>query len=112
MLKGKLVELRPVQRADIAYFLQWFNDPEVTQYLLMYLPMTEMAEQKFIEELGTQQAGTNAFFVIEAIEGENRRSIGSLNLHNISRKDHNATFGLPLAIKNIGAKVTAPKPLR
>ena len=29
MLKGKLVELRPVQRADISYFLQWFNNPEV-----------------------------------------------------------------------------------
>jgi hypothetical protein len=30
MIKGKLIELRPVQRADISYFLQWFNDPEVT----------------------------------------------------------------------------------
>ena len=109
MLKGRLVELRQVQRSDISYFLQWFNDPDVTQYLLMYLPMTEMAEQKFIEDLGTQQPGTNAFFVIEAIEGEKRRPIGSLNLHNITPKDHNALLALPSGIKNTGAKVTAPK---
>ena len=67
MIKGKLVQLRPVQRADISYFLEWFNDPEVTQYLGMYLPMTEMAEQKFIEELGTTRAATQLIFVIEAI---------------------------------------------
>ena len=104
MLKGKLVELRPVQRADITYFLQWFNDPEITQYLLMYLPMTEMGEQKFIEDLGTQQAGTQAFFVIEAIEGDKRQPIGSLNLHNISPKDHNATFGIAIGDKKYWSK--------
>jgi RimJ/RimL family protein N-acetyltransferase len=104
MLKGKLIELRPVQRADISYFLQWFNDPEVTQYLMMYLPMTEMAEQKFIEDLDSQPAGTNAFFVIEAIEGEKRRPIGSLNLHNINPKDHNATFGIAIGDKNYWGK--------
>jgi RimJ/RimL family protein N-acetyltransferase len=104
MLKGELVELRPVQRSDISYFLQWFNDPEVTQYLLMYLPMTEMGEQKFIEDLGMQQPGTNAFFVIEATEGEKRRPIGSLNLHNITPKDHNATFGIAVGDKNYWSK--------
>jgi hypothetical protein len=44
ILKGKMVVLPPVQRTDITYFLNWFNDPEVTQYLGMYLPVTEMAE--------------------------------------------------------------------
>jgi hypothetical protein len=53
MLKGKSVLLRPVKRSDISYFLKWFNDPEVIQYVGLYLPMTEMAEEKFIEESGT-----------------------------------------------------------
>jgi RimJ/RimL family protein N-acetyltransferase len=70
----------------------------------MYLPMTEMAEQKFIEDLGTQQAGTNAFFVIEALEGEKRQAIGSLNLHNISPKDHNAIFGIAIGDKKYWSK--------
>jgi len=51
MLIGKKVTLRPVRRADIPNFLIWFNDPEVTQYLRLYLPMTEMAEEKWLESL-------------------------------------------------------------
>ncbi len=50
MLKGQKVVLRPVKRSDIPNFLKWFNDPEVIQYLTMYLPMTEMAEEKWIDE--------------------------------------------------------------
>ena len=54
MLKGEKVLLRPVKRSDISHFLKWFNDPEVIQYLSMYLPMTEMAEEKWIEDLATR----------------------------------------------------------
>jgi RimJ/RimL family protein N-acetyltransferase len=99
MLKGKLVLLRPVQKSDITYFLKWFNDPEVIQYLEMYLPMTEMSEQKFIEELGTSLATTVAFFVIEAINGEQNKPIGSIALGRINAKDHSATFGLAIGDK-------------
>ena len=104
MIKGKLVQLRPVQRADISYFLQWFNDPEVTQYLRMYLPMTEMAEQKFIEELGTTRAATQLIFVFEAIESDKGKPIGSIGLHNITSKDHNATFGISIGDKKYWSK--------
>lgn len=34
MLEGKRVVLRPIDKKDIELFLKWFNDPEVTQYLL------------------------------------------------------------------------------
>ena len=56
MLKSEKVLLRPVRRADLdlQLFLKWFNDPEVTHYLGMYLPMTEMAEEKWIEGLATR----------------------------------------------------------
>jgi RimJ/RimL family protein N-acetyltransferase len=103
MLKGKLVTLRPVKRSDIAYFLKWYNDPEVTQYLAMYLPMTEMSEEKFIEDLGGARAQTTAFFVIEANEPENK-PIGSISLGNISPKDHNATFGIAIGDKEYWSK--------
>ena len=100
MLKGEKVLLRPVRRADIQYFLKWFNDPEVIQYLGMYLPMTEMAEEKYIEELGTTRAGTDANFVIEAIDGGEGKPIGSTGLHQINTKDHFATFGIAIGEKD------------
>ncbi len=100
MLKGKLVTLRPVKRSDIAYFLKWFNDPEVIQYLGMYLPMTGMSEEKFIEDLGGSRAHTNAMFVIEAIENAETKAIGSTSLNGINAKDQNATFGIAIGEKD------------
>ena len=100
MLKGEKVILRPVRRSDIEYFLKWFNDPEVTQYLSMYLPMTEMAEEKFIEDLGSTSVATRAMFVIEVVEDSDKKPIGSVGLSNIHPKDHHAVFGIAIGEKD------------
>lgn len=104
MLEGKNVLLRPIRRSDISYFLKWFNDPEVVQYLEMYLPMTEMSEEKFIEELGTTRAKTDVILVIEAIEGASSRPIGNCGLHEIDPKDHRANFGVVIGEKDYWGK--------
>lgn len=104
MLKGEKVVLRPVGRKDIEYFLKWFNDPEVTQYLSMYMPMTEMAEEKYIEELGTAGVANRAVFVIEAIESNKSKPIGNVSLSNIHPKDHNAVFGIAIGEKDYWSK--------
>jgi RimJ/RimL family protein N-acetyltransferase len=104
MLKGKNVLLRPIKRSDISYFLKWFNDPEVLQYLTLYLPMTEMSEEKFIEELGTTRARSDALFVIEVIEGASTKPIGNCGLHQIDSKDRNANFGIIIGEKDYWSK--------
>lgn len=104
MLKGEKVLLRPIRRSDIDYFLKWFNDPEVIQYVSMYLPMTEMAEEKYIEELGGARASTNATMVIEAIEADTTKPIGTSGLHGINNKDHNAGFGIAIGDKDYWSK--------
>jgi RimJ/RimL family protein N-acetyltransferase len=110
MLKGEKVILRPVKRSDISFFLKWFNDPEVTQYLVMYLPMTEMAEEKWIEEQGmisTPRSGNNVnniIFVIEAREDGTNNPIGSCGLHAINQKDQLAEFGIAIGDKDYWSK--------
>jgi RimJ/RimL family protein N-acetyltransferase len=104
MLKGKSVLLRPVKRLDISYFLKWFNDPEVLQYLELYLPMTEMSEEKFIEELGTTRAKSDVLFVIEAIKGVSTKPIGNCSLHEVDSKDHKAIFGMVIGEKDYWSK--------
>ncbi len=98
MLKGTKVELRPFRRSDLAYFVKWFNDPEVTQYLTLYLPMTEMAEGKWIENLANNP-GTDVYFVIEAIENNGNKAIGSISLDGIHPRDHYAAFGIAIGEK-------------
>jgi RimJ/RimL family protein N-acetyltransferase len=98
MLKGEKVLLRPVGREDIAHFLKWFNDPEVTQYLEFYLPMTEMMEEKWIEGLA-DRFNSDVILVIESIEGENHKAIGNIGLNRINSKDREANFGIAIGEK-------------
>ncbi len=101
MLRGERVLLRPLKRSDVTNFLKWFNDPEVIQYLAMYLPLTEMSEEKWIEDAASRiQAGTNVYFVIEVIEGDGSKPVGTTGLHGINLKDHNATFGIAIGEKD------------
>jgi len=98
MIRGEKVGLREVRRSDLANFLQWFNDPEVTQYLSMSLPMTEMAEEKWVEGLA-ERANTDVHFVIVAIDDDNEVSIGSIGFSGFNNKDHTATFGIAVGDK-------------
>jgi RimJ/RimL family protein N-acetyltransferase len=100
MLKGKKVVLRPVKRSDIDHFLRWFNDPEVMRFHGAYLPMTKMAEEKWIEDLATSiPAGKEVVFVIEALD-DNNKAIGNIGLHRISPKDRCAEFGISIGEKS------------
>ncbi len=102
MLNGKKILLRPVVKNDAKYFLDWFNDPEVIQYLVMYLPMTEMAEEKWIEGLTTNRKGVDVVFTIESIQKD--KVIGNCGLHNINNKDREASFGIAIGNKDFWSK--------
>lgn len=66
--------------------------------------MTEMAEEKYIEELGTTRARTQVLFVIEAIDGNNNTPVGNVALSNIHPKDHYAVFGIAIGEKDYWSK--------
>ena len=104
MLKGKRVTLRPVKRSDINLFLKWFNDQEVIQYLAPYLPMTEMAEEKWIESLATTRLKTDVVFIIEVKEGTSNKPIGNIGLRGIDSKDQNAWFDIVIGEKDYWSK--------
>ncbi|MBN2238897.1 MAG: GNAT family N-acetyltransferase [Dehalococcoidales bacterium] len=97
MLQGERVVLRPVRRSDVETALKWFNDPDILQYLNMYLPMTEMQEEKFIEYLGS--ARDKVMFMVETVDDEDPKAIGSVELENINHKDGNAMFAIAIGEK-------------
>ncbi|MBI4708766.1 MAG: GNAT family N-acetyltransferase [Candidatus Portnoybacteria bacterium] len=97
MLVGKSVTLRPLGIEDIDFFLKWFNNPEITKFLLMYLPMTKLSEEKWLREVAKKQ---EPVFTILVNTPSERPPIGACGLHKIDQKDRRAEFGIVLGEKN------------
>jgi len=104
-LEGRHIYLRPVQPSDLPYFVQWFNDQEVTHFLGNQFPMTEMQEKAWIEGL-TKRSGSDIVLVI-VIKGKTPKSdrpIGTMGLHNIDLHDGVATSGAAIGAKDTWGK--------
>ena len=48
MIYGERVRLRHVERDDLPHFVEWLNDPEVTQGLSMRIPLSSDEEERGI----------------------------------------------------------------
>jgi RimJ/RimL family protein N-acetyltransferase len=100
VLIGENIRLRPERKSDVDYFVEWYNDFEVMQYLDMYLPATEIEWAKLIEEFSIERAGRETLFVIEVIDGDFFKPIGTVGLHNINSVNSNAMFGIDIGEKD------------
>lgn len=92
MIVGKQTRLRAIEREDIPIFVRWLNDPEVRQYLEMYLPMSVAEEEQWFEAY--LKDDTSRIFGIETEEG---RLIGNIGLHNLDWKNRKALLGIVIA---------------
>ncbi len=93
-IHGKKVRLRAIERSDIPTFVRWLNDPEVTQYLLMFMPMSLAQEERWFEDhLDNQRSH---IFGIETSEG---KLIGNVGLEDINWKDRKAVLGIVIGEK-------------
>jgi RimJ/RimL family protein N-acetyltransferase len=89
-LDGGRVYLRPVEMADAEPFRRWLNDPSVRINLKLFAPLTEKAEQEFIERAGTNPDD----FVFAIVRKQGDRVIGAGGLHRTRWKDRSASFGI------------------
>lgn len=99
-----MVFLRAVRRADLEFFLRWLNDVEVMRYLVVFYPMNEIAEEKWIEEMCIKNRDKDVFFVICAWKDGKEIPIGSCGLHNINWKDRDAEAGIVIGEKEYWEK--------
>ena len=98
MLTGKRVRLRAPERADIPIFVKWFNDPEVTQFLLRSPPMSMEEEERWFENLMRDEGRV---FCIETLEGE---LIGNLGVMHFDWTNRKADIGVVLGEKEYWSK--------
>lgn len=101
MLKGKLVNLRAIEREDLDEIMKWVNDQEVTKYLTAFLyPISRVEEEKFLERAMSRN-DTEKNLVIETKEGV---YIGQISLHKIDWKNSNAELGIIIGNKEYWGK--------
>ena len=91
----RLVPLDVEKHLDNA--ISWFNDPEVTQWLLVGdLPMTKLAERDWFES----RCRGSAAEVVTAVETLDGAHIGFSGTHNIKWPDGTAHTGTVLGEKS------------
>ena len=99
-LKGRKTILRPPNKqTDLPKCLKWINDPEVSQYLSVYLPVSFVGEEAWFDRL--YKSESDIPLAIETLEGE---FIGVMGLHNIKWKDGTATTGALIGEKDYWGK--------
>ena len=68
MIYGKRVRLRGMERTDVPKSFEWINDPEVTEGLAIYLPMSINDEEQWFERM-SQRDQEEKPMAIEMREG-------------------------------------------
>lgn len=99
MLHGDRVRLRAIERSDVPAFVRWMNDPEVRRGLLVFEPLSTIAEERWVEGLADRP--NDRVYAVEA-ELEGRwRHIGNVGLHGIDLHHRRAEIGIVIGEKEL-----------
>ena len=86
MIKGKRIKFAPLKREHIDIFLKWFNDPEITQYLIMYKPLTRDFEEEWFDTIKHQEDSVY-FSILLLDQDDHEKIIGNCAIQNINAKN-------------------------
>ncbi len=102
MLKGNKIKLGPVKREYIDYYIKWMNDPELTQYLMMYRPLTREMEEEWFNSLKNREN----FFIFAILlfnQDENEKLLGNCSI-DVDWKNRIGTCGIVIGEKEYHSK--------
>ena len=95
MIKGKLVELRAIEREDLPSYIDWLNDPEVMAYFGPLEPMSLAEEQQWYDNQ-LKQSNTRNFAVFYRDE-----HVGGAGYSQIDWRERSAEIGLFVGRKDL-----------
>lgn len=98
-IKGKITNLRPLEKTDSQNLATWINDPEVRYLVSNTLPRTPHFEEGWVE--GLEKDKENVVFGIETKEGE---LIGVMGIHKIDWVHRTCTTGAIIGKKEFWGK--------
>lgn len=95
-LEGHLVCLRAREPEDEPLLHQWFNDPEVTENLVIRYPLSHAQEKAFITSVDAPSFARAGFAVVAKDTGE---LIGGADLVDSSSENRSAELGIAIGDK-------------
>ena len=105
MIQGERIRLRRDERADIAMFVEWLNDPEVSRYLSMTMPISMANEEQWFENTLKLPAAEQPFAIeiretSPEKETEAWRLIGNCSFMDVDNTARSAEAGLFIGDKS------------
>lgn len=99
MLDGERVRLRAVEEGDLPLFVEWLNDPEVSQWLSRAMPLSMVEEENWFRGLRTLHPEERPL-AIEARIAEGWLLIGNSGLGNFRHTCPQAELGIFIGRKD------------
>jgi RimJ/RimL family protein N-acetyltransferase len=94
-LRGKKTVMRPVLESDLPYLMKWANDPDVREFIVLYLPQMEEGERKWIKNMSEDRSN-----VVLMMEDQHGNPFGTMGLHRIDLKNRNCQTGALIGEKD------------
>jgi len=99
VIYGERVRLRAAERKDVNRFCVWVNDPEVTRYLSLYLPMSTVDEENWFDSM-TKRDQSEKTLVVEVRDGDVWKMIGNCGVFGIDPVNRLGELGIMLGEKD------------
>lgn len=99
IIYGERIRLRALSRQDIPLFLEWFNDPEVTLTLFLYLPISRDEEEKWFDDMLNSPSEQHPL-TIEVKDNDGWTPIGNIQFTTFDWVSRNAEVGIAIGDKN------------
>ena len=98
VIQGKLVRLRPPRPDDVPVMITWFEDMEVTRFLLLRNPPGIDAEREWLDRMGKDP--DQVVWVVE----HKGKTVGTTAIHAIDWKNGSGTTGTVIGDKAVWGK--------
>jgi RimJ/RimL family protein N-acetyltransferase len=99
VIYGERIRLRATEHEDVKKFCVWVNDPQVTRYLSLYLPMSTVDEENWFERM-TKRDQAEKTLVIEVRDGDGWKMIGNCGVFDIDSVNRSGELGIMIGEKD------------
>jgi len=97
---GERLRLRRAERDDVKKYHEWVNDPDVTEGLMLFLPMSVEDEERWYQNTLSRDIQERPFS-IEVHSGDDWRLIGNCSFFGIEREARCGEIGIMIGDKSM-----------